>query len=415
MPKLTKTFVAALPIPDQETTVWDCDLKGFGVRLRPTGGKTYIASYRNADGQGRRVVLGRHPVLAADQARKLALKQFAKVMDGEDPNLERKRIRAGKTVAEICDWYLEEASAGRLLGRSRRPLKASTVKNDRARIEEHIKPLLGSRPMRTMTLGDVERMQAQIAAGYTRKSKRLKGRGGHTKGGEGAAGRTVATLRAIFGHARRWELIDRNPALGVRQIAAQKRTRRLSEEEIASLGAAMREAEKFGESPVGLAAVTLLLMTGFRRSEALGLRYAWVDGKAVRFPDTKTGAQTRVIGRAARALIDSQRRREGQVFVFPSDRSEAHFIAADKTMARLCALAGFERVTLHTLRHTFASVAADLGYSELTIAGLLGHASLGMTQRYVHVDKALMTAADEVSAWMVELLHKGAASVRRAA
>jgi integrase len=208
----------------------------------------------------------------------------------------------------------------------------------------------------------------------------------------------------VLGHAHRWELIDRNPALGVRQIASQKRTRRLSEEEISRLGAAIREAEKLGEAPVGLAAITLMLLTGFRRSEALGLRIDWVAAGCVEFPDTKTGPQRRPIGRAARALIDSQRRSSGQVFVFPSERADTHFIAADKTIARVCYLAGLEKVTLHTLRHTFASVAADLGYSELTIAGLLGHAKLGVTQRYVHLDKALVSAADEVSAHMLNVL-----------
>lgn len=216
----------------------------------------------------------------------------------------------------------------------------------------------------------------------------------------------------ILGHARRWQLIDHNPALGVRQIASRKKTRRLSEEEITALGIAMREAERFGENPVGLAAVTVMLMTGFRRGEALGLQYAWAGPQCVHFPDTKTGPQTRVVGRAARALIDSQKRSEAQVFVFPSDRVDTHFIAADKTMARLCHLAKLQGATLHTLRHTFASVAADLGYTELTIAGLLGHASLGVTQRYVHLDKALVVAADEVSAHMLTLLLS--APVKRA-
>lgn len=408
MPKITKRVVDALkPQEGRDLFLWDEELRGFGVRVR-SGSKTYLVQYRNADGLTRRMALGKHGVIAPDQARKLALKELGAVAGGADPAGDRKRIRAGKTVAEICDWYLEEASSGRLLGRSRRPIKASTLKNDRTRIEHHIRPLLGGRAVRTLTLGDVERMQAQIATGSTKATKKRKGRGANTKGGEGVAGRTVATLRTVLGHARRWELIDRNPALGVRQIASQKRTRRLSEEEIAALGAAMREAEKLGESPVALAAVTLMLMTGFRRGEALGLRFAWVAADSVRFPDTKTGPQTRPIGRAARALIESQRRREGQVFVFPSDRAETHFMAADKTIARLCALARVERVTLHTLRHTFASVAADMGYSELTIAGLLGHASMGVTQRYVHLDKALVGAAGEVSARILGLLHDGA-------
>lgn len=259
MSRLTKAMVEALDCPDgRERFVWDADLKGFGIRVKPTGVKTYVVQYRNSEGQSRRMVVGKHPALSADQARKLAIKQLGSVAGGGDPAGEKKKVRASKTVAQICDWYIAEAGAGRLLGRSRRPLKASTVKNDRARIEEHIKPLLGSRAVRALTLGEIERMQMRIASGETRKAKRAKGRGASTKGGAGAAGRTVATLRAVLGHAFRWELIDRNPALGVRQIASQKRTRRLSEAEISRLGAAIREAEKLGESPVGLAAVTLM-------------------------------------------------------------------------------------------------------------------------------------------------------------
>ncbi len=102
----------------------------------------------------------------------------------------------------------------------------------------------------------------------------------------------------ILGHARRWQLIDHNPPLGVRQIASRKKTRRLSEDEIAALGVAMREAERFGENPVGLAAVTLLLMTGFRRGEALGLQYAWTGPQCVHFPEPRRGR--RPVSSAAR-------------------------------------------------------------------------------------------------------------------
>lgn len=416
MPKITKRAVDALT-PDEkgDYVLWDDELRGFGVRVRGSGSKTYLVQYRNEAGQSRRLVLGRHGTLAPEQARKLALQQLGTIAGGGDPAEDRKRVRAGKTVGELCDWYLEEAGLGRLLGRSRRPIKPSTLRNDRTRIEQHIRPLLGSRAVKTLTLGDIERMQAQIANGSTKAAKKRTGRGGNTKGGEGVAGRTVATLRTVLGHARRWELIDRNPALGVRQIASRKKTRRLSLEEIGALGAAMKRAEQLGESPVALASVMLMLMTGFRRGEALGLRFAWVEPGCVCFPDTKTGPQTRPIGKAAAALIQSQRRLEDQIFVFPSDRADTHFVAADKTIRRLCSLARIEGVTLHTLRHTFASVAAELGYSELTIAGLLGHASMGVTQRYVHLDKALVIAASEVSGEILKLLHTGAAGRSEAA
>lgn len=168
----------------------------------------------------------------------------------------------------------------------------------------------------------------------------------------------------------------------------------------------MHAAAEAQELPAGLAAIELLLLTGFRRTEALGLQFAWVESACVRFPDTKTGRQTRVIGAHAAALIAAQPRTESQTFVFPSDRSNGHLIAVERVLRRLCAAAGIADVTPHTLRHTFASVAADLGFSELTIAGLLGHATQGVTQRYVHVDKALVVAADQVSAHISGLLGR---------
>ena len=190
----------------------------------------------------------------------------------------------------------------------------------------------------------------------------------------------------------------------MRQIPLERRTRRLSEAEITRLGATIRQSREDAELPAGLASIQLMLLTGFRRMEALGLRYAWLDEHCVRFPDTKTGKQLRIIGRAARSLIDLQRVVSDQTYVFPSERNEGHLISADRVLQRLCVTAQLESVSLHTLRHTFASVAADLGYTELTIAGLLGHAAQGVTQRYVHVDRALVAAADQISTHIAGLL-----------
>ena len=405
MPKLTKTLIDALEPPKRGyKVVWDTELAGFGVCLTAAGAKSYVVQYRNADGLSRRMVVAKSTTLAPELARREAKKKLGAVAGGEDPLADRKALRAGVTVSELCDWYLTEARAKRLLSRNRRPIKASSLRGDESRINEHIKPLIGGRAVRTLTLGDVERLQADVAAGKSAASSRRKGRGGNTKGGAGAASRAVATLRAIFGHAVRWGLIGKNPALGVRQLPLGRRSRRLSEDEIAKLGTVMRGSLNQSELPAGVASVQLMLLTGFRRMEALALRYQWLDEHCIHFPDTKTGKQLRVIGSAAQALIDRQKVDEDQVFVFPSDRSKGHLIGADRVLQRLCVTTQLEGVTLHTLRHTFASVAADLGFTELTIARLLGHAAQGVTQRYIHVDRSLVSAADQVSAHIAGLL-----------
>ena len=90
--------------------------------------------------------------------------------------------------------------------------------------------------------------------------------------------------------------------------------------------------------------------------------------------------------------------------VFPADWGHGHFVGVVRVLNRLCVKAKLSDVTPHVLRHTFASVAGDLGFSELTIAGLLGHSARGVTQGYVHLDSALVVAADRVSERIAELL-----------
>lgn len=405
MHKLTKRAVDAVkPCTDRDVFAWDGELHGFGLRVKPSGVKTYIVQYRNFEGRTRRLVLGQHGVLTPNQARDLGRQKLAAVARGEDPAADRRAAREGITVAEVCDWYLEQARAGRILGRKRRPIKQSTLDSDQSRIETHIKPLLGPRVVRGLTLRDVEGMQADIVEG--RSARGRKGRGGRATGGSGVAGRTVGTLRSIFGHALRLDLIPGNPAAGARQVTGDARKRRLSDDELRLFGRTIRERAAEGEHPTALAAIRLMLLTGFRRMEVLGLERAWVHIKSgsVDFPDTKGGAQVRAIGRDATACIAAQLQGKSSPYLFPADWGDGHFVGVVRVLDRVCACAGSADVTPHTLRHTFASVAGDLNFSELTIKGLLGHAPRGVTQNYIHLDSALVLAANQVAAQMAELL-----------
>lgn len=414
MAKITKRTVDALRSqPDRDVFAWDSELRGFGIRAKPSGVKTFFIQYRNAEGRTRRLVIGRYGVLTPEIARDLARKKLTSVAEGSDPSADRRTIRAGMTVKEVCDWYLEQAEAGRLLGRNRRPIKASTLKMDRSRIETHIKPLLGTRMVRGLSLHDIEGMQADIAAGKSARGRK-KGRGGRSTGGSGVASRAISTFRALLGHAARLGIIGKNPASGVRLLAGGKRKRRLSEDEIRLLGRVMREAEGAGEHPIALCAIRLMLLTGFRRMEALGLKRLWFSRKehCVRFPDTKAGEQVRILGQAAMDCIEAQRSCLSSPFVFPADWGDGHFIGVVRVLGRICRKAKLEGVTPHVLRHTFASVAGDLGFSELTIAGLLGHSARGVTQRYVHLDSALVVAADRVSMEIATMLNGGMSTQR---
>lgn len=418
MPKITKRIVDALkPDPEAEVFLWDSELRGFGVRVmpsKPEGNRprvaAYLIQYRSPEGRTRRLVIGRVGTLTPDEARELAKDRLREVAKGNDPSAERRKLRQGITVAELCDLYLEDATTR---------IKASTLAMDKSRINVHVKPLLGRHSVAGLTPEDIGKMQAAIAAGKTARAPkrddkgRRIGRGGIAKGGRGVAGRTVGMLHTILELGRRRKLIATNPVSEVERFPDGKQRRFLSLEEIGRLGAAMRQAEGEGARATNLAAIRLLLLTGFRRMEASTLQRRFVDARArcVRFEDTKSGPQLRAIGTAAVRLIEAQPERDNCPWVFPAAHGDGHLVGLPRILERLCAKAALEGMTVHVLRHSFAAAAAEMGYSELTIAGLLGHAVRGVTQRYAHVpDAALVAAADRISARISSALEGKAKS-----
>ena len=135
MGKITKRLIDALGSkPNKDVFAWDSEMRGFGVRVKPSGAKTFLIQYRNVEGRTRRLVIGQCGVLTPEMARAMARQKLAAVAEGADPSADRHAIRDGMTVADVCDWYLEQAGAGRLLGRNRRPIKASSIAMDRSRI-----------------------------------------------------------------------------------------------------------------------------------------------------------------------------------------------------------------------------------------------------------------------------------------
>ncbi len=409
MSRLTKRSVDAFKAPASgQEFLWDGELRGFGVRAVPSGLKTFVIQYRTLQGQSRRVMLGRYGVLTVEQAREQAKIKLGQVAGGADPAKERADIRNDVTVAALCDWYLTEARAGRILGRRNRPIKASTLAADESRIKTHIKPLLGNRLAKGLRISDVEGMQSDIVLGKTAKV-RGSGRGGVASGGVGVAGRAVGTLQSVLSHGVRLDQIEKHPCRGARKLATKRKTRRLSVDELKRLGGALRHAQARGEHPIGIAVVRLLLLSGLRISEGQQMESAWfeADRACVAFPDTKGDAQIRALGHEAVLHLSAQPARAGSPYVFPGDfGSGGAFTAGKACLARLCAMANIVGVTPHTLRHTFGSIAGDLGFSELVIAALLGHSPVSVTQGYVHVDEALKLAADRTCGRIAALIEQ---------
>lgn len=411
MSKLTKTVVDKAEPRDRQYTVWCGELKGFGVFVLPSGTRTYFVDYRNANNVRRRMKLGRHGQITAEQARTLAIQALADVSKGNDPLEDRNSARKAISVKELCELYIAELDAGRILGKGGRPKKASTKITDLGRINRHIIPLLGKKRVTHVTKADVTAMMKDIMAGKTRgieKTEKLRGKS-IVRGGIGVASRTVGLLGGIFTYARdELGIIDVNRAHGVRKPKDAVRSRRLNEDEYRTLGLILTKAAEDERYTRTVEMIRQIAMSGCRRSEIIKLRKDELDtaGSCFRFEDTKEGQSVRPMGLPVLEYFDEQGMSSDSPYVFPGTRnSDKPFGSFPRHWAKIFADTELADLTAHVLRHSFASMANDLGFTEITIAALLGHASGSVTSRYVHtLDAALVMAADTVSGYIAALL-----------
>jgi integrase len=401
MAKITKEFIDKLAAKGRESFEWDAEVRGFGVRVMKSGRMSFIVQYKTPQGATRRMVIGQVGALTPDQARKLAKARLAEVEQGRDPSAQRHEARTALTVDELCGQYLEAARAGLVLTRFRKPKRPRTIYDDEGRVLRHIKPLIGNLVAANppLTAAVVQRMADAIAAGKTAGTFKTKSRGvAKVAGGAAAAARTVELLGGIWSWAERRGLVSGpNPARGVEKHKGDAKERFLNPDELARLGAVLREQE--ATQPAAVAALRLIAFTGLRREEACGLRWREIDATAgcLRLETTKTGRSMRPIGRPALSLLEALPRGASE-WVFPN-RDDTGSADLKKRIAELFDTAGLADARAHDLRRSFATVAADEGYGDATIGELLGHARRGVTAvHYIRCpDAALIAAADRVA------------------
>jgi integrase len=415
--RIGKRDIAALQ-PGQ--IIWDGDVAGFGARQQTKNGAvSYVLFYRTAEGRQRWHTIGRHgSPWTPDEARTEAKRILGSVASGLDPAALKRAKRKAQSVSELCDLYLADAQAGRVLTRRREAKRPSTILTDRGRIERHIKPLLGTMAVPAVTRTDVEAFMHDVAEGKTAartKTKKLRGLA-VVRGGKGTASRTVGLLGSIFTYAVRHHMRLENPVRGVERFADQQRLRRLSNAEYAAIGAALRKAARDREIwPPAIALTRFLLLTGWRRGEGVGLRGSETDlaHRTATLGVSKTGRSVRPLSDAAvnllRPLIG-----KGVDLIFPASRGHGPMSGYPKFWRKIAGLAKLPDgsklpadITPHVFRHSFASLASDLGYSEATIAALIGHKGGTITSRYIHsADEVLLAAADAVTNKTAELMRE---------
>lgn len=154
--KLTKRSVEAIATAAKDVFIWDSELAGFGIRVKPSGVRSYLVQYRNSQGRSRRLTIGRHGVLTADQARKQAVQLLAAVRRGVDPTAERAALLQAPTINDLCDRYLAEHVAVH-----NRPRTAHEV---RRLLDKHIRPTFGSLKAASLTRQDVIKLHRGLAS-----------------------------------------------------------------------------------------------------------------------------------------------------------------------------------------------------------------------------------------------------------
>lgn len=408
MARLSKRIVDAARAGAADYFIWDNELTGFGLRVFSSGKRSYLVQYRFRS-RTHRYTIGAHGVWTPESARKEARIVFGQIARGENPAEQRKLCAKAMTMNELCRRYLADAESGLILGKRRRPKKASTLIIDKSRIRRHIIPLLGTRRVIDITSTDITRFLRDVATGRTKLDEKTKPHGrAIVRGGFGTGSRAVGLLGGMFTYAVEHGIIDKNPVHGVRKPADGRKDRRLTEQEYRLLGEIIQKATMDEQLTTAIDMIRAIALSGCRRGEIINLKWSELDfeNSCLRLNESKEGPSMRPIGLSVLDLLERRRTIVPGDFVFPGTENGKPLVGFPKLWNRILRGTALADITPHVLRHSFASIANDLGFTESTIAALVGHSRGTMTSRYIHsVDTALIMAADTVAGYIRGLVE----------
>ena len=373
-------------------TIWDSDVKGFGVRCQRRA-PVYVLKYRDQNGRQRFLTIGRHgSPWTPDTARTEAKKRLGAVAGRKSSFDAQSDPSSSPTLEEFSRIYLERYA---LLHK-----KPRSVAEDRRNLELHILPILGGKKLAEITAGDI----AQF----------------HTLRGlcPANANRCLALLSHIFSIGAKWGAIPPgiNPCRGIKRFREGIRERFLSADEVVSLGRILAEVESTGATGASnedwraVNIIRLLVYTGARLSEILTLQWGWIhwEGGFARLPDSKTGTKSVPLPQPALDVLRKVSNEYGRPskFVFPGTRSGTYFTGIQKPWQRIRLKAGLPDVRIHDLRHCFASTAVAHGESLYLVGAVLGHRTTSTTQRYAHLAmQPILDSANRTSSRLAALLQ----------
>ena len=364
--RLTDAGIARLRPEAREYTVWDIGVAGLGVRVRPSGSRTFIY-HRKTDRGVKKLSFGPAALRKVEDVRRLCLEAAAETADRDHPAPLFRDFVAGPWKTDCFDGY-----------------KPSTQKNCHSLLKHHLLPAFGTRPL--------DRITRRMVLGWFETYSRTA---------PGNANKALDLLGQILNHGH----IDANPVRGIARNPRRKMTRFLSREEIDRLHLVLdRYAD--GNRSQQADIIRLLLLTGCRRNEIARLRREEVKGDRLELADSKTGPRTVLLSEPARQIVVRRMRMGNGPWLFPSSRNPSGRPSREPGLwYRVRREAGIEDVRLHDLRHTVASQAALNGVPLPVVARLLGHSSVRMTLRYAHVGhKEIEAAAERVGTVIASMM-----------
>jgi integrase len=398
--RISKRAVDALQSNGSEFTLWDEAVTGFGVRVRPTGAKSYVVVYRAGAGRGapvRRYTIAAVGKITPERARARAKVILGEVAHGHDPANQKTDERGTPTISELADRFMVDHVKAKRKGR--------TAEFYRDILDRIVKPAIGSTKADKLTRLQVGRLHSSLSKTPFQ------------------ANRVLAVIGSMYAFGGRAGIVPEgsNPARGIDKFKESCRERFLTGDELERLGSAIREAETTGipwtvdESkptarhvpttkrstkidPPAAAALRLLLFTGCRLREILHLRWEHVDSErgCLFLPDSKSGRKTVVLNAPALAVLNSLER--VGPYVVPGHDPEQPRHDMKRPWDAVNRRAGLTGVRLHDLRHTYASFGAGGGLGLPIIGRLLGHAQATTTARYAHLDNDPLRRASEAIA-----------------
>ena len=374
--RLTDAGIARLKPEAREYTVWDTRVPGLGVRVRPSGSRTYLHQ-RSTPAGVKRVSLGPTTLRSVEEARR-ACQDSAASPDESLPSARSnaplfRNFVAGPWKAACFDRW-----------------KPSSQARAQSALNHQLLPAFGA-----LRLDRISRLRViRWFEAYSRTAP-------------AGANRVLDDLRQIFNHAIICGHIETSPACAIPRNRAPARTRFLSREEIRRLHQALdRHAQRSESKRQQADIIRLLLLTGCRRNEIARLRWQEVDGDCLNLKETKTGPRRVLLNARARVIIERRRGRSTSDWVFPSVRNPAspQYDVTRLWNAVRCE-AGIDDMRLHDLRHTVASHAVMQGVPLPIVSRILGHRHPRMTLRYAHVgDSEIEAAAERVGQRIAQLL-----------